>query len=87
MLDQKSQATCGTRLSYYRCFLPDLTGFITSTLRRAWQQILYKTSTLKANQLHAAHTPRKYLMEHVLLSFPPKIIGQSLHLAMSLPFP
>jgi hypothetical protein len=36
----KNQATCGTRISYYRCFLPDLTGFITSSLRRAWL-ILY----------------------------------------------
>ena len=31
----KSQATCGTRNDYYRCFLPDLTGFIAFTLRRA----------------------------------------------------
>jgi len=32
---KKGQATCGTRRGYYRCFLPDLTGFITFTLRRA----------------------------------------------------
>ena len=31
----KSQATCGTQNDYYRCFLPDLTGFIAFTLRRA----------------------------------------------------
>jgi len=44
------QATCGTRNSYYRCFLPDLTGFITFTLRRAWLYGYYtKQKTAKQN--------------------------------------